>query len=71
VPLISKVFSILFPGLIVGLLNVQAVTDSTGAFIIVAYVSSKSFVKGGSTLLTQISVLKSVCWRHSSHLDFV
>ncbi|KAN0108479.1 hypothetical protein V8E51_008221 [Hyaloscypha variabilis] len=54
VPLISKVFSILFPGLIVGLLNVQAVTDSTGAFIIVAYVSMFSSLSVGGILLVLI-----------------
>jgi len=41
VPLISKVFSVIFPGLIIGLLSVQAVTNSVGAFIAVAYISSE------------------------------
>ncbi len=34
-------FTIVFPGFIVGLLNAQAVTDSLVAFILVAYSASK------------------------------
>ncbi len=41
VPLISKVFSVIFPGLIIGLLSVQSITNNVGAFIVVAYISSK------------------------------
>lgn len=41
VPLISKVFSVIFPGLITGLLSVQAVTNNVAAFIVVAYISSQ------------------------------
>lgn len=39
----SKVFSVVFPGLIIGLLNVQAVTYSTGGFVVVAYITSKGY----------------------------
>jgi hypothetical protein len=34
-------FSVLFPVLIVGLLNVTAVNDSDAGFILVSYVTSK------------------------------
>jgi hypothetical protein len=39
---ISKAFSVLFPYLIVGLLNATAVQDSGAAFILVSYFASKS-----------------------------
>jgi hypothetical protein len=69
-PLISKVFSIIFPGLIVGLLNIQAVTDNTAGFIIVAYVASKCFTGSvEAALLTQNSVYKSLYGKRPSHID--
>ena len=54
VPTISKVYSVLWPGLIVGLLNITAVTDSVGGFIMAAYFTSKCFnIRGEGLLLTK------------------
>jgi len=38
---ISKLFSVLFPILIVGLLNIPAIKDSSAGFILVSYMTSK------------------------------
>lgn len=40
---ISKVFAVLFPAVIIGLLNAQPVIDSGAATIVVSYIASKYF----------------------------
>ncbi|KAF8851897.1 hypothetical protein BDZ45DRAFT_129285 [Acephala macrosclerotiorum] len=51
---ISKVFSVLFPGLIVGLLNVTAIQDNAGVFIFISYIVMFSSLSMGSILLVLI-----------------
>ncbi|KUJ11882.1 uncharacterized protein LY89DRAFT_738523 [Mollisia scopiformis] len=51
---ISKVFSVLFPALIVGLLNVSAIQVNAGLFIFISYVTMFSSLSMGSVLLVLI-----------------
>jgi hypothetical protein len=38
---IAKIFTVVFPGLIVGLINVEAIQDNSAAFIVTSYIASK------------------------------
>ncbi|CZR59817.1 uncharacterized protein PAC_09711 [Phialocephala subalpina] len=51
---ISKVFSVIFPGLIIGLLNVTAIQDNAGVFIFISYIVMFSSLSMGSILLILI-----------------